>query len=91
MRVVGMHATDGSFGLASAFVSVPAGIEVIYPWGQSLNQAWVVQVDSNHLLEGGVQPDVSVPLTFETAKSIYAEGDDVVLDFAHDLLQRPAY
>ena len=87
VRVVGLYGTDGSFGMASAAVPMPAGIEVIYPWGQSLDQAWAIQVDSNHLLEGGVQPDLLVPLTFETAKAIYVDGDDVVLDFAHDALE----
>ena len=87
-NVVGMHATDGSFGMSSASVFLPEGIEVGYPWGQSLDKNGVVQVDSNHALEGGVQPDVLVPLTFETAEAIYLGNDDVVLEFAHDLLQK---
>ena len=87
-NVVGMRGTDGSFGMVSASVSLPTGIEVAYPWGQSLGQNGVVQLDSNHLLEGGVQPDLLVPLTFERAKAIYLDGDDVVLGFARDLLQK---
>ena len=86
-NVVGMHGTDGSFGMVSTSVSLPTGIEVEYPWGQSLSQDGVVQLDSNHLLEGGVQPDITVPLTLETARAIYLGDDDVVLDFAHDALQ----
>ena len=86
-NVVGLHATDGSFGMASASVFLPEGIEVGYPWGQSLDRNGVVQVDSNHALEGGVQPDVSVPLTLESARAIYVDDKDVVLDFAHGLLR----
>ena len=88
VSVVGMHGTDGSFGMSSASVLLPEGINVGYPWGQSVDQDGVVQVDSNHLLKGGVQPDIAVPLTLETAKAIYVDGDDVVLDFAHDLLKK---
>ena len=88
VTVVGIHGTDGSFGMSSASIMLPTGIDVGYPWGQSLNQSDVVQVDSNHLLEGGIQLDISVPLTFETARSIYVNGDDAVLDFARDILQK---
>ena len=86
-NVIGIHGTDGSFGMSSALVLLPEGIEVGYPWGQSVDQNGVVQVDSNYALEGGVQPDILVPLTLETAEAIYVDGDDVVLDFAHGLLQ----
>lgn len=86
-NVVGMNGTDASFGMVSASVFLPTGIEVEYPWGQSLSQDGGVQLDSNHLLEGGVQPDVTVPLTFEAARAIYLGGDDVVLNFARDALR----
>ena len=86
-NVVGMRGTDGSFGMVSASVLLLTGIEVGYPWGQSLGQDGVVQLDSNHRLEGGVQPDITVPLTFEAARAIYLGDDDVVLNFAYDVLR----
>ena len=86
-NVVGMRGTDGSFGMVSASVLLPTGIEVGYPWGQSLSQDGMVQLDSNHFLEGGVQPDITVPFTLETARAIYLGDNDVTLDFAHDALR----
>ena len=53
-NVVGMRGTDGSFGMVSASVLLPTAIEVEYPWGQSLSQDGVVQLDGNDALEGGV-------------------------------------
>ncbi len=79
---------DGAFGTTGASILLPAGIDVGYPWGQSLDQNGIIQVDSNDALEGGVQPDISIPLTLETAKSIHVDNNDVVLDFARDLLQK---
>ena len=46
-----------------------------------------IQVDSDHTLQGGVQPDVRVPLTEESARAMYIEGRDVVLEFAERFLQ----
>ncbi|MEM7127545.1 MAG: S41 family peptidase [Chloroflexota bacterium] len=88
VSVVGIHGTDGSFGMAGASILLPTDIEVSYPWGQSVDLDGIVQVDSNHALEGGIQPDISIPLTFDIAKEIYLDGNDVVLNFAQDYLQK---
>ena len=76
----------GSFGITGGEIDLPADIRIIYPFGQSLDETGIVQVDSNHLLAGGVQPDIRVPTTFETAQAIYVENMDVVLDVAIDFL-----
>lgn len=81
-RVMGLHATDGSFGMAEATVHMPAGITVGFPWGQSVDGDGAVQVEGDHALHGGVQPDVRVPLTWERARAMYLDGRDVVLDAA---------
>lgn len=88
VNIVGIRSTDGSFGMAGASILLPTGIEIVYPWGQSVDRDGVVQLDGDHQLVGGVQLDIAVPLTFETAESIYLRGNDVVLDFAHDFLQQ---
>ncbi|MEM7334382.1 MAG: S41 family peptidase [Chloroflexota bacterium] len=88
VQTVGMYSTDGSFGMSAASILMPNGIKLFYPWGQSLDEAGVIQVEGNHQLQGGIQPDVVIPLTFETAQLIYLEGEDVVLDFVvSDLLR----
>ncbi len=82
VQVIGLAATDGSFGMTGGRVLLPTGIEVVYPWALSVDSADMTQVDGDHQLLGGVEPDVVVPLTFEAAESIYRYGDDVTLDVA---------
>ncbi|MEM7434794.1 MAG: S41 family peptidase [Myxococcota bacterium] len=88
VRVMGIYASDGSFGMAPASVHMPAGIEVVFPWGQSVDEQGVVQVEANHVLEGGVTPDVTVPLTFERAAAIHSAGEDVLRTNAVAALKR---
>jgi carboxyl-terminal processing protease len=81
-HVVGFHRTHGSFGWAGAEVLMPEGLTVEYPWGQSLDENGIVQVDSDWRLDGGVEPDIRVPLTIETVRAQFQEGRDVVLETA---------
>lgn len=85
---MGFHPTDGSFGMAEATVHMPAGITAAFPWGQSVDQNGMVQVEGNHALEGGVAPDVKVPVTFERARAMYVDGTDVLLDEAVEQLRQ---
>ncbi|MEM7135990.1 MAG: S41 family peptidase [Myxococcota bacterium] len=86
--VMGLHPTDGSFGMAEATVYMPRGIEVGFPWGQSVDAFGVVQVEGNQALEGGVDPDIDVPMTYDIATAAYEAGHDVVLESAVSELRR---
>ncbi len=88
VELIGMTATDGSFGMAGGSVLLPTDIEVTYPIGVSLDADGLIQLDGDHLLQGGVEPETFVPLTFATAESIYLHGDDVELDHAQRLLRQ---
>jgi carboxyl-terminal processing protease len=81
-HVVGFHRTHGSFGVAGAEVLMPEGLTVEYPNGQSLDENGVVQVDSDWRLDGGVTPDIRVPVNIETVRAQFKEGRDVVLETA---------
>ena len=85
--IIGTHGTYGSFGLTGGEINLPAGYELNFPTGQSLDAKQTIQVDSDHTLQGGVQPDVRVPLTEENARAMYIEGRDMVLEFAERFLQ----
>lgn len=85
VSVMGLSGTNGSFGMAGGSVLLPTGITVVYPWGRSLDGTGTVQVDGDHRLRGGVEPDRVVPLTVETVRAIH-RGDDVVLRAAQDWL-----
>jgi carboxyl-terminal processing protease len=81
-HVVGFHGTYGSFGMSGAEVLMPGGLTVEYPGGQSLDENGVVQLDSDWSLEGGVTPDIRVPLTAETVRAQFKDGHDVGLETA---------
>jgi carboxyl-terminal processing protease len=86
-HVVGVYGTYGSFGMCCAGVKLPGDCQLAYPMGQSLDSERRVQLDGDHTLQGGVAPDIRVPLTRETVYAMYVEGKDVVLEYAIDALR----
>ncbi len=78
-QVVGLYGTNGSFGMVGAKTAMPEGIEVGWPYGQSLDKNKVVQIDSRNGV-GGVRPDVRVPMTMRNALN-KAKGSDVELAY----------
>lgn len=85
-KVVGFEGTNGSFGMAGDVVLMPGDFEVKWPYGRSLDEHMVVQLDSRHG-RGGVQPDVRVPRT-RTNVLRQARGRDVVLEYGLRVLAR---
>ena len=81
-HVVGFHGTHGSFGMSGYEVKMPEGLTVNYPGGRSLDVNGVVQLDSDWSLNGGVTPDIRVPLTTDNVRAQFQEGRDVVLETA---------
>jgi len=81
-HVVGFYGTYGSFGMSGAQVLMPSGLTVEYPAGQSLDENGVVQLDGDWRLQGGVTPDIRVPLTPGTVRAQFKDGHDVVLETA---------
>lgn len=86
-RVVGFTGTNGSFGIVGAGVRMPDGLEIGWPFGQSLDEHKVVQIDTRRG-RGGVTPDVRVPSTVANLAAHYA-GTDVELQTALRLLRSP--
>jgi carboxyl-terminal processing protease len=86
-HVVGGYGTYGSFGMCCATINLPGGFQLRYPSGQSQDASRGVQLDSDHNLQGGVVPDIRVPLTEETVYAMFVEKEDVVLQRAIEALQ----
>ncbi|HWQ19772.1 MAG TPA: S41 family peptidase, partial [Methanotrichaceae archaeon] len=80
-KVISFYGTSGAFGIELGTISMPLGITLRYPTGQSQNAQGKVQIDSNASLEGGVSPDIRVPMTEETIEQ-FNEGRDVQLESA---------
>jgi carboxyl-terminal processing protease len=78
--VIGLHATHGSFGIGLKSVTLPGGLEVVFPHAQSLDGDGRVEVDGDAAGRGGVEPDVRLPLTEDVVDRRYGRGEDPVLE-----------
>lgn len=83
--VVGLYGTNGSFGLTGGEVEMPAGYEINFPTGQSLDKFRMIQLDSKDGI-GGITPTNRVPRTSENMIN-YVKRVDVEVNFAVDFLQ----
>jgi len=79
-EAIGFYGTNGSFGLAGDEARLPGGLEVHWPYGQSLDKNKIVQIDSRNG-HGGVSPSIRIPMTLDNALKT-AEGEDVELEYA---------
>ena len=78
--VIGFHGTNGSFGMVGGEIALPGGYAIGYPFGRSVDQYGVIQIDSRNGY-GGVPPDQRVPMTLENVLA-FAAGTDVELQYA---------
>ncbi|MCD4679045.1 MAG: T9SS type A sorting domain-containing protein, partial [Bacteroidales bacterium] len=86
-QIVSHWGTNGSFGMVDYDpVLLPAGLAVTFPQGKSLNEDYVIQLDSDSTMSGGVSPDIRVPLTVENVILQWQDGHDVQLEYAESLL-----
>jgi carboxyl-terminal processing protease len=79
-RVIGFHGTNGSFGMVGGEIALPGGYAIGYPFGRSVDQNGVIQLDSRNGI-GGVAPNPRVPKTLENVLA-FAAGTDVELQYA---------
>jgi carboxyl-terminal processing protease len=86
-QVVGVYGTHGSFGMCCGTIHLPGDFELLYAAGQSQDASHRVQVEGDHNLQGGVAPDIRVPLTRDTVHAMFVDGEDVVLQYAIEALQ----
>ena len=86
-QIVSSWGTNGSFGMVDYDpVFLPEGLIVIFPQARSLDENFIIQLDSDSTLTGGVVPDIWVPLTVENVIAQWQEGRDVQLEYADSIL-----
>ena len=83
-KVIGFYGTNGSFGMVGDSALLPLGVEFGFPYGRSLDESQIIQLDSRNGA-GGVPPTIRVPLTKETALA-FANAEDPELAFAIDTI-----
>lgn len=84
-RVIGFHGTNGSFGMTGGEIKMPGGYTIGYPYGRSVDENGVIQLDSRNGI-GGVAPNPRVPKTLENVLA-FAAGTDVELQYAIEHLR----
>lgn len=85
-ETLGFFETNGSFGLCGPEATMPGGITIHWPSGQSLDESLKIQLDSRDGM-GGVAPTIRIPMTQENALRI-ARGEDVEIEEAIHWLNR---
>jgi carboxyl-terminal processing protease len=80
--VFGWSGTQGSFGVGEKTVHLPAGLDLVFPSGQSLDAGGRIQIDADGAGHGGVEPDHRVPLDEAAFDAAFVHGRDVVLEAA---------
>ena len=86
-RVISFWGTNGSFGIVPNVVIMPDSLQfILFPYARSLDENMVIQIDTDSLLIGGVQPDIKIPLTVERVIEQWQEGKDVELEYAINTL-----
>lgn len=86
--IVGMEGTGASFaaGDLTDVFHMPGGYIINYLPQASMDANGAIQVDSDAIGDGGITPDVRVPLSEANVRSVFVDGVDVVLQTAIDHL-----
>ena len=83
-HVMGQFGTAGSFAVGSIpkIYRLPESVVFGYLPGRSLDGNKTIQIDSDLHGQGGVQPDLRVPITFDIAQRQFHDQEDVILQEA---------
>jgi carboxyl-terminal processing protease len=87
--VVGMSGTSGAGGVSETDVQLPGGYTFAFPKAQALDANFTIQIESDYAGNGGVTPNIRVPLDDATVDALSA-GRDVVLERAESALREQA-
>ena len=84
VHFVGMYPTAGALGeVGRGQYSLPDG------WTYQIPDGYDTDLNDNLIVEGtGVVPDVKVPITLDTVKSLFVGNQDVVLNAAVDTISK---
>ncbi len=85
--VLGFYGTSGIFGMSMGNnITMPENVNISFPLGQSLNEDKVIQLDSDYSLNGGILPDIRIPMNYKNAYSSFVEKKDVLMEEAIKIL-----
>jgi len=86
-RIVGTSTTRGAAPGPEQEVTLPGGINLFYPTARWLGPEGEIRIESNGEGLGGVEPDVRIPMNETNFRSRHADGKDLSLGHAIQLLR----
>ena len=86
-KVISFYGSNGSFGMMENWsyhylYPPPNDLYFRYPVGRSLDKNMKIQVDSDSTMQGGIRPDIRVPLNDTVIDQLYIDSIDVELKYA---------
>ncbi len=85
VQVLGFYGSKGAFGTVGPGITMPGDVRITWPFGYGLDENKKPLPECVDR-EGGIRPDVRVPLTYENAIAI-GEGRDIELEKAIDAIR----
>ena len=88
-KILSFYGSNGSFALVERthyFFPPPDDFYLRYPYGMSLDQNFIVQLDSDSVMAGGVIPDIRVPLNDTVINQLFIDSIDVEVNYAIKML-----
>ncbi|MBI3117408.1 MAG: hypothetical protein HYZ00_01900 [Candidatus Hydrogenedentes bacterium] len=87
-HVFGFGPTRGAAGIGGGNIALPGDLSISYPTGRSLDESGNIQIEADSSGEGGVTPDILVPMDEATAGKLHEERRDVLLEAAQAFLDK---
>lgn len=86
-KVVGFYGSNGSFGMMESWsihylYPPPDDLYLRFPVGRSLDKDMKIQLDSDSTMQGGVIPNIRVPINDTVIDQLYIDSLDVELKYA---------
>jgi carboxyl-terminal processing protease len=89
-KVVSFYGSCASFAMVDRlhyFFPPPDGLFLRYPYGVSWDENYIIQLDSDSTMTGGVIPDIRVPVNDTVINQLYIDSLDVELNYTIKILQ----
>jgi len=84
-KVLSFYGSNGSFGMVEYTIGLfppPDTLSIRFPYGQSLDKNFNIQIDSDSSMTGGVIPDIRVPINDTVIDQLFINGIDVEVNYA---------
>ncbi len=86
VRIAGMSGTNGSFGTILNTFLMPDNLLIFFPQVVCVDENGNVLIDTDSSGDGGIQPDIRIPIDEYAVKRLYEDDADYELEYLFDYL-----